>query len=215
MLGHTAIHAFLRGETTPDAVRIRTAVLNPGIDPEADLALTKFHTWHLAPQASPGVAEGIDESVAQAEADAVLARLVAWCQRRVATTPPVVSAAGGADTDVSSVISTHLGSTTSGRRKNLQDPLQLWPVLLEMTAIRMNEDLTPSLAADRRFAKHLRDSLREAFDKAENPQEQSILEATLSGEPLTQIARRTGEVDEDVEQTIRVLHSRIQEFLPR
>lgn len=203
-----AIYEFLAGMTTPQAERVRAAVLAPGSDTEVDAALLAFRRSHHKPHKSAGVQAVLRRHRSRAKWGALFAQLVTHCQRSLSGAPPRRKTAAG-ETEVSTVITTHVESSAEQKRVNLADRRQLWPVLLELAAKRLNAALTPKLAVKEEFATALEESLRLAFTEAGDRRKQRILQDVLFGRPVREVADRTADVPENVERAVEVMHDRL------
>jgi hypothetical protein len=232
-----AIFDYLTGKPPAagsPADRVRKAVLDPGVDPEMDTALLQFRTVHKGLEQSPATTiavatfqEELARDWAKASGKATAAtprppranwqdlfdRLLKHCRALFGGT--VVPS--GADTPerlVSTTVSTYLSRAEAGQFGDLEDPNQLWPVLLEIAARKANRKLSARVLDDVRFGQALTGVLEEAFkDVAPQKSRQMVLVLSLFGRSPEQIEAQTHELREDIEADVRALHAELHAWL--
>lgn len=209
---HEAIADFLSGVRSDETDRVRAAVRAPGTNKEIDAALADYHVQFASPKPPPGVRAAAARVKARESWLAVYDRLVTRCQESLVDTSDTRSRTT-AETEVSTVISTHVESAADRKWENLKNRRLLWPLILEMTSRRMGKELSMTLAAGEEFADELRESIQQSFGKAHDKRHKEILRATLHGRSAREIADRTKDDTADVELAIEALHDRLSELL--
>lgn len=221
------------------ADRVRKAVLKPESDPDAAAALVRFRAAHTDLLKAPPLAAAVQEfrqtvldAVKAAAAVAATAppppaapgtkpampalptwrdlfdQLVRHCRAEFANAGRPAPA-GSPESVVSTILASYITGREDGRYGSLNDPAQLWPVLLEIAAKKLKRRLTPDMVADPKFAESLSGTLKEAFDAADDERRKLIVAHTLFGRSPNEIAKLTDDVPQDVGNVVRRLHAKL------